>query len=160
MTGSKFLQGLDVPEPCHCPHQSLTVSWQTSMSRSLDLAQRQRITDIHHHYEADDLGRIVETAKGIFHPPRLEMPFSVSTQFALTVPVRGAQTELTSNVSIFADPDYRTIGGMGHPRTSEKARNNSTSAEDILWSCRTLAAQAFNSCGLAKGFNFSSFSRE
>ena len=29
------------------------------------------IPDIHHHREADDLGRTVEIAEGIFHPQRL-----------------------------------------------------------------------------------------
>ncbi len=37
----------------------------------LDLAQRRRITDVHHHGEADYLGRTVEIAERIFHPPRL-----------------------------------------------------------------------------------------
>ena len=37
----------------------------------LDLAQRKRIPDIHHHRQADDLGRRVEIAERIFHPTRL-----------------------------------------------------------------------------------------
>jgi hypothetical protein len=32
-----------------------------------DLPQRQRIADIHHHREADDLGRTVEISEGITH---------------------------------------------------------------------------------------------
>jgi len=36
-----------------------------------DLAQRQRITDIHHHRQADDLARTVEIAERIFHPTKL-----------------------------------------------------------------------------------------
>jgi hypothetical protein len=30
-----------------------------------DLPQRQRIVDVHHHHEADHLGRAVETTEGI-----------------------------------------------------------------------------------------------
>ena len=37
----------------------------------LDLPQRQRIPDIHHHREADYFGRAVEITEGIFHKPRL-----------------------------------------------------------------------------------------
>ena len=36
-----------------------------------DLAQRQRIADIHHHREADHLRRTVETAEEILHPWRV-----------------------------------------------------------------------------------------
>jgi hypothetical protein len=37
----------------------------------LDLTERQRIADIHHHREADNFGRAVEIGEGIFHPLRL-----------------------------------------------------------------------------------------
>ena len=37
----------------------------------LDLAQRQRVADIHHHRQANDLVRRVEIAERIFHPPKL-----------------------------------------------------------------------------------------
>jgi hypothetical protein len=44
-----------------------------------DLPQRERITDVHHHREADHLGRTVEITEGIAHrrrlrnaPPRLK----------------------------------------------------------------------------------------
>jgi len=37
----------------------------------LDLAQRQRIPDIHHHRQADDFGRRVEITEQISHPQRL-----------------------------------------------------------------------------------------
>ena len=39
--------------------------------QALDLTERQRIADIHHHREADNFGRAVEIAEGIFHPLRL-----------------------------------------------------------------------------------------
>lgn len=37
----------------------------------LDLAERQRIPNVHHHGETDDFGRTVEIAEGIFHPETL-----------------------------------------------------------------------------------------
>ena len=37
----------------------------------LVLAQRQRVPDIHHHREANDFGRTIEIAEGVFHPLRL-----------------------------------------------------------------------------------------
>jgi len=39
----------------------------------LDLSQRQRIADIHHHHEADHLGRAVEITEGIAHRRRLRI---------------------------------------------------------------------------------------
>ena len=39
----------------------------------LDLSQRQRIADVHHHHEADHLGRAVEITEGIAHRRRLGM---------------------------------------------------------------------------------------
>ena len=40
----------------------------------LDLSQRQGVADIHHHREADDLGRTVEVAEGISHLEKLWTP--------------------------------------------------------------------------------------
>jgi len=37
----------------------------------LDLAQRKRVAHIHHHHEADYLGRTIEITEGILHPSRL-----------------------------------------------------------------------------------------
>ena len=39
----------------------------------LDLSQRQRIADIHHHHETDHLGRAVEITEGIAHRRRLRI---------------------------------------------------------------------------------------
>ena len=39
----------------------------------LDLSQRQQIADIHHHNEADHLGRAVEITEGIAHRRRLRI---------------------------------------------------------------------------------------
>jgi hypothetical protein len=38
-----------------------------------DLAQRQRIADVHHHREANNLGRAVETARGVLYLQRLRL---------------------------------------------------------------------------------------
>src|SRR5665811_556252 len=37
----------------------------------LDLPQRKRIADVHHHHEADHLGRRVEITEGVLHCRRL-----------------------------------------------------------------------------------------
>ena len=37
----------------------------------LDLAQRQRIADLHHLRQANDIGRLIEIAEGVFHPTKL-----------------------------------------------------------------------------------------
>ena len=37
----------------------------------LDLAERQRVPDIHHHRQTDYLGRTVKVAEGISHPKTL-----------------------------------------------------------------------------------------
>lgn len=41
------------------------------MQQVLDVAQRQRVTDIHHHRQTDDLGRRLEVAEkgGVWHEP-------------------------------------------------------------------------------------------
>ena len=39
-----------------------------------DLSQRQRVADIHHHREPDDLWRTVEIAEGVLHLVKLWMP--------------------------------------------------------------------------------------
>jgi hypothetical protein len=42
------------------------------MEQVLDVSQRKRETDVHHHREADDLGRSLEIFKWITHRARLE----------------------------------------------------------------------------------------
>ena len=53
------------------PHRLVTDIDAAFVQQIFDLAQRQRVADIHHHREADDLGRRVEIAERIFHPRRL-----------------------------------------------------------------------------------------
>ena len=48
-----------------------------------DLAQRQRIADVHHHRETDDLGRAVKITKGMVHYHRLrEVPLQLNPIFS------------------------------------------------------------------------------
>ncbi len=57
-----------------------------------DIPQRHRVTDIHHHREADDLGTGLEIPEnaGVAHPIRLAAPpFSGNPIFNLTVPSGG-----------------------------------------------------------------------
>ena len=55
------------------PHRLVADVDATFEQQVLDLAQRQRITDVHHHREADDLGRAVEITEGIVHRRRLRI---------------------------------------------------------------------------------------
>jgi phage terminase large subunit-like protein len=58
------------PEP-HC----LVTDVEAPLEEQIfDLSQRQRIAKIHHHREADDLGRTVEVSEGTAHRRRLGMP--------------------------------------------------------------------------------------
>ena len=61
------------------------LAWQI-----FDLSQRQRVADIHHHREADDLGRTVEVAERISHLAKLWMPhLRINPYFCLTRPPDG-----------------------------------------------------------------------
>ena len=53
------------------PHRLITNVDATFEQNVFDLAQRQRIADIQHHREANDLGRTVEITAGISHRLRL-----------------------------------------------------------------------------------------
>ena len=61
-----------------------------------DLAQRQRIADVHHHRETDDLGRAVKITKEMVHYHRLrEVPFQLN-RFSLTMPAIRLENRLTA----------------------------------------------------------------
>src|SRR3984885_12910157 len=49
----------------------------------LDVAQRQRVSNVHHHDQTDDLWRAVEISERITHAPRLTQP-RTAREFALT----------------------------------------------------------------------------
>ena len=51
------------------------------MKQVLDLSQRQREPDIHHHRQADHLGRCLEVSEGIPHPRTLRDALLVLRQF-------------------------------------------------------------------------------
>ena len=55
------------------PHR-LVADVDASLKQQIfDLPQRERITDVHHHREANNVGRTVETAEGILHSRRLRI---------------------------------------------------------------------------------------
>jgi hypothetical protein len=59
------------------------------MQQVLDVPQRQRVTDIHHHRQADDLGRRLETTQvePLRHDADLPAPpFNRQPDFPVTVP--------------------------------------------------------------------------
>ena len=53
------------------PHRLVADIDAAFEKKILDLTERQRIADIHHHCKADDLGGTVEIAERISHPRRL-----------------------------------------------------------------------------------------
>ena len=66
------LRGEHRAEPVPPEPHRLVADIDTALEQQvLDLAQRQRVPDIHHHRQADDLGRTIEIAEGFFQPLRL-----------------------------------------------------------------------------------------
>ena len=53
-----------VPTETHCLVTDVDAAFEQDV---FDLAQRHRIEDLHHHCDAEDLGRAVEVTKGIAH---------------------------------------------------------------------------------------------
>ena len=53
-------------------HRLVTNIDATFEQNVFNLAQRKRIADVHHHREANDLGRTVEITAGVSHHSRLE----------------------------------------------------------------------------------------
>ena len=55
-------------------HQNRTVSWLMSPAlgqQILDVAQRQRVSHVHHHNQTDDLRRAVEISERVAHDVKL-----------------------------------------------------------------------------------------
>ncbi len=68
------------------PHR-LVADIDTSFEQQIfDLSQRERIPDVHHHREADHLGRTVEITEGIAHPETLNFTRHAGNRFTLTLP--------------------------------------------------------------------------
>jgi hypothetical protein len=68
------LYGKHRSEPVPPKSHRLVADIDTALEQDvLDLAQRQRISNIHHHRQADDLGRTVEITEGISHPTTLRV---------------------------------------------------------------------------------------
>ena len=71
-----YLRGEHRTEPVPSePHRLMADIDATLAKSSLDLAQRQRIPDVHHHREANNLGRRVEITEWISHPTGLKNGF-------------------------------------------------------------------------------------
>ena len=66
------LRGENRAEPVPPESYRLVADIDTAREQQvLDLAQRQRVPDIHHHREANDFWRTIEIAEGVFQPLRL-----------------------------------------------------------------------------------------
>jgi hypothetical protein len=62
----------DGAEPVPPETHRLVADIDTALEQQIfDLAQRQRVPDIHHHREADNFGRTIEITEGVFHPSKL-----------------------------------------------------------------------------------------
>src|SRR5271166_3612064 len=57
----------------------------------LDVAQRQRVPDVHHHDQTDHFWRAVEISKRVAHGPKLPQP-EAARKIGLTLPVHAAAT--------------------------------------------------------------------
>jgi len=65
------LRGAHRAEPVSPEPHRLVADIDTALEQQvLDLAQRQRVPDIHHHRQASDFGRTIEIAEWISHPTR------------------------------------------------------------------------------------------
>src|SRR5580700_11402905 len=60
----------------------------TPGQKILDVAQRQRVSDVHHHDQTDDLWRAVEISERVAHVLKLARPHA-APEFALTEPKNG-----------------------------------------------------------------------
>lgn len=73
------------------PHRLMGNVDAALMQQILDIPQRKRITDVHHHREADNLGVGLEVAEvtGVRHDPEgtAALPLSRQPNFPLTVPL-------------------------------------------------------------------------
>ena len=70
------LRGEHRAEPVPPEPYRLVADIDTALEQQvLDLAQRQRVPDIHNLREANDFGRTIEIAEGVFQPLRLKNGF-------------------------------------------------------------------------------------
>ena len=69
------------------PHRLVAEVGPRLEQQIFDLPQRQRIANIQHYCEADDLGRTVDVAEGISHPANYGCPICSSIHFCLTPPL-------------------------------------------------------------------------
>ena len=83
------------------PHRFMTYLDAAFVQEVLDVAQRERVTDIEHHRQADDFGTSLEGPEGgaLGHLTRLGGKVSPLKEFALTAPgdeVRSARQEISA----------------------------------------------------------------
>ena len=69
------------------PHRLVTNVDTAFEPQVFDLVQRQRIADVHHDREANNLGRTVETAEGICIHGGYGSPMTRSSRVSLTTPL-------------------------------------------------------------------------
>ena len=66
------LSGEHQTEPVPPKPEGLVAYIDTALKQQVfDLAQGQRVPDIHHHREANDFGQTIEITEGVFHPSKL-----------------------------------------------------------------------------------------
>ena len=81
------------------PHR-LVADTDTALEQQvLDLAQRQRVPNIHHHREADGFGRTIEITEGVFIVGDYGMARPGSSRFSLTKPALGLPSALSLGLS-------------------------------------------------------------
>jgi len=92
------------------------------MEQVLDLPQRQRIADIHHHREADYLGRRVEITEGVLHCRRLRNATHwlkpICSDNAIRIALENIEPELAAD--IYEDGIHLTGGGALLDKISTK----------------------------------------
>ena len=107
MDGGEFLRA--VPPETYRPMADVDAALDQQI---FDLSQRQRVANIHHHREADDLWRTVEIAEGISHLAKLWMPHLHINPFCLTTPLRYLRPQFLSS--------YRRSATRGRPASPKK----------------------------------------
>jgi len=90
-----YLRGEHRTKPVPPEPHRLVADIDAALAKNiLDLAQRQRIPDVHHHREANNLGRRVEISEWVSHPTRLKNGFVCLKPFCSDI----ANTDTTSQV--------------------------------------------------------------
>src|SRR5580704_8386409 len=100
----------------------------------LDVAQRQRVSDVHHHDQTDDFWRAVEISERVAHVLKLARPHA-APEFALTEPPRDvvplrqrvqrlSRNELLSNLPLECRAVRSMLRHGFHPPEAQQAWSN------------------------------------